>query len=115
MLNKKTELKLPDNTKIQVYQSSDKVKRLNITPTFKPDICLKGWGKVWDIEECRKSNYQIWIKSDNKELIEFIKRYKVAKRGVSAQSINVHQIKKIILEEFYNKKEGRDVDEEDYR
>lgn len=105
-LNKKKVYELPDNTKVQVYQSSDKVKRLNITPDFEPDICLKGWGSVWDIEECRKSNYQIWVKSDNKELIEFIKRYNIIRRGVSAQSINVYQVKKIILEEFYKVKHG---------
>ena len=113
-LNKKNKYELPDNTRIQVYQSSKKVKRLNITPSFEPDICLKGWGNVWQVEEREKSNYQIWIKSDNKDLLRFIMKYKIRKRGVSALSINVHQIKKIILEEFYNKR-GCDIEEEDYR
>ena len=105
-LNKRPVYELPNNTRVQVYQSSDKVKRLNITPDFEPDVCLKGWGNVWKVEDCKKSNYQIWIKSDNNDLIDFIREYKVVKRAISTQSINVYHIKKILLEEFYGEKYG---------
>ena len=105
-LNKKPVYELPDDIKVQIYQSSEKVKRLNIAPNFEPDICLKLWGNSIKVEEKYKSNCQIWIKTDNKDLINFIKEYKIIKRAVSTQSINVYHIKKIILEEFYGVKNG---------
>lgn len=100
-LNKKPKYELPDNTRVMLYKNQEGYKS---HPNFEPDICLKLWGNSIKIEEKYKSNCQIWIKTDNKDLINFIKEYKIVKRAISAQSINVYHIKKIILEEFYNEK-----------
>ena len=105
-LNKKPVYELPDNTRVQVYQSSDKVKRLNITPNFEPDICLKVWGNSMKVEEKYKSNCQVWVKTDNEDLINFIKNYNPQRNSLSTLSIGVNDVKKIILEEFYGVKNG---------
>lgn len=105
-LNKRPVYELPDDTRVQIYQSSEKVKRLNITPDFEPDLCLKIWGNSMKVEEKYKSNNQVWIKTNNKDLVDFIKKYKVDRKAVSIQSIGVNDVKKIILKEFYGVKDG---------
>ena len=115
-LNKRPVYELPDNTQVQIYQRSDTVKRLNMRPRFEPDVCVKVWSNYIKTEDKCVSDNQIWIKTDNKDLIDFLKRYKSINQSISTQSFNVWKIKKIILEEFYNKQsKGCDIDEENYR
>ena len=103
-LNKKPIYELPDEVLVGQYQKAVNTIKGNTEPDFMPDICLKGWGKVWSIEEYKSSNYQIWIKTDDNELINFIMNYEIKLCGVSSPSICVSMVKKIILEEFYNKR-----------
>ena len=102
-LNKKPVYELLDNTTVMLYKNQE---GYNSHPNFEPDLCLKLWGNSMKIEEKYKSNTQVWIKTDNKDLIDFIKKYKVDRKAVSTQSIGVNNVKKIILEEFYGVKHG---------
>ena len=105
-LNKKPVYELPDGVKVGHYQKSINTTKGNTEPNFEPNLCLRIWGKSIKIENKYESNGQIWIKSSNKELIEFIKNYKIKFYGVSSPSISVALVKKIILEEFYGVKNG---------
>ena len=55
----------------------------------------------------KSKSLQIWIKTDNKELIDFISNfnwYSVCPKHNNSPVLNIWKVKKIILEEFYNKK-----------
>lgn len=107
-LNKKPKYELPDEVLIGVYEKRNPPRR-DIVPDFNPDICLNVWGKIGEIEEKYATKNQIWIKSKNKELLEFIenKDFKDSKNYFIAPVLSANAFKKIILEEFYGVKDGK--------
>ena len=106
-LNKKIRYELPDEVLIGVYEKRNPPRR-DIIPDFSPDICLNVWGKIGEIEEKYKTKTQIWIKSKNKELLEFIenKDFKDGKNYFIAPVLSVNTFKRVLLEEFYGVKYG---------
>ena len=102
-LNKKPIYELPDEIKTGQWVRGD--DRPSRTPDFKPDLCLNNYQKI---KFDKKDNYikQIWIKSTNKELLDFIKEYNWNNlyNKISTPYIAEWRLRKIILEEFYNKK-----------
>ena len=98
-LNKKIRYELPDDVLIKSY------KRNYSKIDFEPDICLVQWGRNLG-EECKKETHlkELWIKTDNKELISFIRDYNFRglRRNAPNYELAITDIKKIILEEFYN-------------
>lgn len=101
-LNKKPVYELPDNVLIGLYNKYN--KKPSIIPNFEPDICLNTWGSNMNTGKAMETSRQLWIKTDNKELIEFIKMNDWGKylKYVSSPYLNKWMLKKIILEEFYN-------------
>lgn len=106
-LNKKPVYELPDEIKIEVYEKRNPPRK-TIKPSFNPDICLNVWGRIGEIEDKYKTKTQIWIKTENAELINFIKNYKFKdyKKNFIAPVLSINDFKKIILEEFYGVKHG---------
>lgn len=103
-LNKKPVYELPDEVVIGEYRArANKIK----TPNFEPDICLNS---KYNIKVSNKGNTsdQIWIKSCDNNLIEYIKKYDFNKHlnSVSIKHLYVLKFKKILLEEFYGVKNG---------
>ena len=103
-LNKKKTYKLPDEVLIGEY------RRGNKEPRFEPDICINSWGDILgDVIPKKSKALQIWIKTDNKELIDFISNfnwYSVCPNSVNATPVlNLWKFKKILLEEFYGIKQ----------
>ena len=66
---------------------------------FIPDVCINIFG---DIEDYKKSSKQICIKTDNKELVEFVRSYnwKEVSKGQAIKIINVSLVKSVIIREF---------------
>lgn len=98
-LNKKPKYELPDkDALIKSY------KRNYSKISFEPDLCLVQWGRNLG-EECKKETHlkELWIKTDNKELMDFIRRYNFRKLRGNAPNyeLAISDLKKIILEEFY--------------
>lgn len=99
-LNKKPVYELPGDIIIGEY------KRNYYEPNFEPDLCIVMWGRnVGEETIIYKNMKQLWIKTDNRELISFIRSYNW--RGIRNNAPNAelskNTFKKIILEEFYNK------------
>lgn len=105
-LNKRVIYELPDEVMIGEYIKRPDVRRCK-TPNFEPDVCLNS---KYNIKVSDKGNAkdQIWIKTKNKDFIDFIKHYnwKPKAVGVTAKSLSLSMLKKIILEEFYGEKYG---------
>ena len=104
-LNKKKVYELPDEVVVGFYNKFN--KKPSIVPNFKPDICLNSWGGLV-IKQAKSTTRQYWIKTNNKNLIDFIKNYdwnKVAD-DVTTPFLPFWKFKKIILEEFYGVKYG---------
>lgn len=89
------EQKLPDNIIISSYN-----KNINQVPNFKPDLCLNMFG---EIDLIKNSSRQFWIKTDNLELINFIKENNLKQylKGKSIPCLNILILKRILLEKFY--------------
>lgn len=104
-LNKKNIYELPDEVLIDTYEYSTDKKRYR-EPVFAPDVCICIWGRVGKVESPRSSSKQIWVKTENKDLMDFIMDYNWKKEAhkTTILNLNVWKFKKIILEEFYNKK-----------
>lgn len=102
-LNKKPIYELPDDVLIGFYNKYNDVERCLI-PKFEPDICLNTWGNM-SISTKKESSRQIWVKTKNKELLDFIRNNDWSKylKYTTYKYINIWLFKKIILEEFYNK------------
>lgn len=102
-LNKRPTYELPDEVVIGLYD------RGYYCPDFEPDVCISAFGTI-GIREPKQTVTQIWVKSENKELIEFIKNFKfmdnVIKRTGKTYRMSINQLKKILLEEFYREKYG---------
>lgn len=101
-LNKRPVYELPEEIKIRVCWSK------NQKNNFEPNICISAWGNVGRIENFRASAKQIWIKTNNKDLINFIIKYDWGKEAskMTTPTLSIWQFKKIILEEFYGVKNG---------
>lgn len=102
-LNNRPRYKLPDDVTVGIYMN--KYKDL----TFEPDICLCIWGSVGKICKPRETAKQMWVKTDNKDLIDFIKTYDWGKEAhkMATPNLNMWKFKKILLEEFYGYKYGK--------
>lgn len=89
------EQELPDNIIISTYNKSN-----NRIPNFKPDLCLNIFG---EIDLIKNSSRQFWIKTDNLDLINFIKDNSLKKylKGKSIPCLNILILKRILLENFY--------------
>lgn len=101
-LNKKPVYELPDDVLV------DRYTRYSKTPNFEPDICLSSMGSNLRVREKDETFKQIWVKTNNRNLIDFIKKYDFNKCCNSSTNSRVYlevwKFKKILLEEFYNKK-----------
>ena len=102
-LNKRPKYELPNEVIIKSY------KRNYSNISFEPDLCIVQWGRNLG-EECKKGSHlkELWIKTDNKELMYFIRRYNFRKLRNNAPNyeLAINDFKKIILEEFYGVKNG---------
>ena len=106
-LNKKKIYKLPDEVIVEEYRYSKDKKRYG-EPNFEPDICITAFGVIRETMP-KKTVKQVWVKTDNKALIEFIRGYdfgRVSKNKITnSYNLAIWEFKKIILEEFYGIKE----------
>ena len=96
-LNKRKTYVLPDEVVVGLYD------RGYTKPNFKPNICISAFGTI-GIREPEKTVTQIWVKTDNKDLIEFIEDFNFQNklgRIRNAHRLSMNNFKKIILEEFY--------------
>lgn len=102
-LNKRPVYKLPDEVITGQWVRND--DRPSRTPDFEPDLCLNNYQKIC-IDKKDAYMKQIWIKTNNKELLQFIKEYDWSRLydKISVPYISEWRLRKIILEEFYNKK-----------
>lgn len=70
-LNKKIKYELPDEIVVgEYFRFRDREK----IPTFNPDICLTSYGSI-KVSNAKEACHQIWIKTDNKDLINFIEGF----------------------------------------
>ena len=101
-LNKKPVYELPDEILVDLYVRHKK------NPTFEPDICITNYARNIKIDTVKRTVEQIWIKTDNKELIDFVNNYNwnntIKSAITSARHLTLPLLKKIILEEFYGKR-----------
>lgn len=72
-LNKKPVYELPGDVMIGQYTRRN--KKEDVVPNFEPDICISAFGTI-GIREAKQTVTQIWVKSNNKELIEFIRNFR---------------------------------------
>lgn len=104
-LNKKPKYELPDEVEVGLYVRHKK------EPPFKPDICITNYARNIKIDTVvGRTVEQIWIKTNNKELLEFIYSFNwnsVIKSAItSARHLTLPLFKKVLLEEFYEVKYG---------
>ncbi len=105
-LNKRPVYELPDNVLVDRYDRY--LDKKGILPKFEPDVCITAFGSIKE-SEAKKTVEQIWVKTDNRELINFIKDFDFESRLnkiTNAYRLNKWLFKKIILEEFYGEKYG---------
>ena len=103
-LNRKPVYELPDEILIGVYENRPYPKYLE--PKWTADIAINN---IMNIKSCAPKTFkrEIWIKSNNKELIEFIRNYEWnINKSMTFNSITKSDVKKILLEEFYGVKYG---------
>ena len=106
-LNKKPVYELPDEVIVGEYSYSKDIKRYK-EPDFEPDICIANFGSSIGVDTKKRCCQQIWVKSNNKELITFLNNvnWKNRSKTYTTPKIELWQFKKIILEEFYGVKYG---------
>ena len=99
-LNKKPTYELPNEVMVGMYRN--RYRELD----FDPDVCICVWGSVGKISKPKENAKQIWIKTNDNDLIDFIKNYNWNREAhkMTTPNLNMWKFKKIILEEFYNKK-----------
>ena len=107
-LNKRPIYTLPDEVLVDEYAR----RKINPSiPNFEPDIVICNWGKgnIGKVRKKKQDAKQIWVKTDNENLITFIKlnEWKDVVKGVGSPYIGVSLFKKILLEEFYEVKNDR--------
>ena len=102
-LNKKKIYNLPDEVLVKRYRRDTEI------PDFEPDIVIVGFGRnIGEITIKDKHVNQLWIKTTDEKVYEFINNYNW--RGIYNKAPNatlsVNTFKKILLEEFYGVKYG---------
>ena len=104
-LNKRPKYELPDEVLVDRYDRY--LDKKGILPDFEPDICITAFGNI-KLVEARRTCEQIWVKTDNKKLIDFIENFDFESRlnKITVFRLNLWRFKKIILEEFYGVKYG---------
>lgn len=105
-LNKRPVYELPDEVLVGNY---DWRRNKPTIPSFEPDICIGAWGKsVGEVQGKGEKTSQIWIKTDNEKLINFIKNNNLKEyiNSIGTLKIECWKFKKIILKEFYEVKHG---------
>ena len=104
-LNKRKVYELPDEVLVGDYRRNVKI------PNFEPDICVGCFGvsSVGKIVEKGKLVKELWVKTNNKDLLEFIRQYNWRNRVITTtnRTLSLIDFKKIILEEFYGVKYGK--------
>lgn len=102
MLNKKPKYELPDDVLVGLYVRHKK------EPSFKPNVCITNYARNIKIDTVGRTVEQIWIKTNNKELLEFIYSFNwnsaIKSAITSARHLTLPLFKKILLEEFYKDK-----------
>ena len=71
-LNKKPTYKLPNEVIIEEYRKDYRV------PNIKPDLVLSCYGTV-KVDTIYRTSTQLWVKSNNKSLIDFLTAYNFKK------------------------------------
>ena len=107
-LNKKPVYELPDEVLIGEYRYSKNMKQYK-EPNFEPDLCVSSYGTV-KVRSKKDNCLQIWIKTNNKDLINFIANFDWKSKTKTMGNnpvLNIWKFKKIILEEFYGVKYGK--------
>ena len=102
-LNKKVKYTLPSDVCVSRYEAKFK------TPNFTPDLCICMWGaSVGKVRKYKENAKQLCIKTDNKELLDFISSYNWGSIVIDTATpfLSDWKFKKIILEEFYGVKNG---------
>ena len=102
-LNKRPTYELPGEVLIDTYSRNKNGDKI---PSFNPDLCITSYGSI-KIKEKKETFEQIWIKTDNVELLNYIKTTDFEKkigRTTNAYRLHLWRFKKIILEEFYGVK-----------
>ena len=101
-LNKRKVYNLPSEVLISEYRKNIK------TPKFTPNLCINIWGSgLGKIIEPKSKTFEVWIKTDNESLVEFVKDFdwhSVCPSCGNSPVLNTWKIKKVILEEFYKQK-----------
>ena len=101
-LNKRPVYELPDGVLIKTWFSAIPNRK---QPSFKPDLILNMFLKSSELN-IEDGGSQMWIKSNNKELLQFLKEYDWKLINISSNNLPVWRVKKAILEEFYGVKNG---------
>ena len=105
-LNKRPVYELPDEVLIGEYRA--RVNKVKV-PNFEPDICLNSKHNI-KIDNKYNRKDQIWVKTNNERLIDFISSYnfdRLKDNGITGiNNLSISIFKKILLEEFYEVKHG---------
>lgn len=106
-LNKKPVLNLPEDVLISRYTRHKKKK--DDIPNFEPNLIINNWGtKITTTKTKYERAKQIWIKTDNEELKEFIINYDWVSELYAINKsyyLSYIKLKEVLLREFYNKGE----------
>lgn len=102
-LNKRPTYELPDEVLLGQYTRSN--KKEDTVPEFEPDVIICNWGAIRIAEKKKATAKQLWIKSDNKKLLNFIKEYdwKNCTSDIGTPFIGLPKFKQILLKEYYGK------------
>lgn len=104
-LNKRPVINLPEDILIGEYER--RFKRSSNIPDFEPNIIINNWGaKITISKEKKERAKQIWIKTDNEKLKEFILSYDWISELCSINKIyylSTNKLKEVLLKEYYDK------------
>ena len=101
-LNKRPKYEIPEDVLIGEYLRGKGGK----IPNFEPDIIIVSWGRRIKLSLEKFSHVkQIWVKTDNEELKEFILNYDFNKvlytTNNGSKNLTVNKLKEILNSEFY--------------
>ena len=108
-LNKKPVVNLPDeDVLIGEYARSKKCG--DKIPDFEPNIIINNWGAIRLHNKKFTHASQLWIKTDNEELKEFILNYDwrgnlkaVGAKESASKRLTINKFKEVLLKEYYAK------------